>query len=103
LQAFADQQQYIKRTYNKTAIKRVFEVSDVLGISHYAPMPLRSMSPASFEVSWLKHYAAIITQIVISLSLHSIYNSFALVQPQCYLLLPLQLMSQHLCVPAEGD
>eukprot|EP00775_Hariotina_reticulata_P002495 gene2495-2798_t len=51
--AFAEQQPYIKANYNKAAIKRVFEVSDVLGISHYAPMPLNSMTPASFELPFM--------------------------------------------------
>jgi hypothetical protein len=49
--AFGDQRDYIKGNYNLGTLKRVFEISDVLGISHYAPMPTDSLNFGSFEVS----------------------------------------------------
>jgi hypothetical protein len=48
--AFAEQRDYVKGNYDLGTLKRVFEISDVLGISHYAPMPTDAMNFASFEV-----------------------------------------------------
>jgi hypothetical protein len=48
--AFGDQRDYIKGSYDLGTLKRVFEISDVLGISHYAPMPTDSLNFGSFEV-----------------------------------------------------
>lgn len=48
-QAFNDNKASIKQQYNLHSLRRLFEVVDVLGLSHYAPMPLQ-MTFASFEV-----------------------------------------------------
>lgn len=49
VQAYSDNKESIKQQYNLFSLRRLFEVVDVLGISHYAPMPLQ-MTFASFEV-----------------------------------------------------
>ncbi|WIA43876.1 hypothetical protein OEZ86_010289 [Tetradesmus obliquus] len=51
--AFADQRDYIKGNYDLGTLKRVFEIADVLGISHYAPMPTDELNFASFELPFM--------------------------------------------------
>ncbi|KAF8061065.1 hypothetical protein HT031_004525 [Scenedesmus sp. PABB004] len=48
--AFAAARDYIKSSFDLPALRRVFEVCDVLGVSHYAPMPTGSLNFASFEL-----------------------------------------------------
>jgi hypothetical protein len=47
---FEGQRASLLRTFNVAAIRRVFEASDVLGISHYAPAPMTGVSPGMFEM-----------------------------------------------------
>lgn len=49
-QAFAASKDALAAHYNFSAIRALFESVDVLGISHYAPLPPQQMSAASFEV-----------------------------------------------------
>ena len=48
-QAFRDNKDSIRSQFNLPALRQLFETVDVVGISHYAPMPLQ-MTFASFEV-----------------------------------------------------
>ena len=40
----------IARTFDIPMIRRVFETSDVIGISHYAPLPYTGLSPGMFAM-----------------------------------------------------
>jgi hypothetical protein len=51
-QAYRDNKARITSQYNLPSLRRLFEVVDVLGISHYAPMP-QQMTYESFEVRTL--------------------------------------------------
>jgi hypothetical protein len=49
-QIFESQKDQIARKFDIPMIQRVFQSSDVLGISHYAPAPTDGPTPASFSM-----------------------------------------------------
>jgi len=49
-QIFVKRKNEIWKSFNMPLIKRVFEASDVIGISHYAPAPERGVNPGSFSL-----------------------------------------------------
>jgi hypothetical protein len=49
-QIFSQNKAAILKRYDTKAIQKVFEASDVIGISHYAPAPQRGVSPGTFSL-----------------------------------------------------
>jgi hypothetical protein len=47
---FVSRRDDILRRFDVPMIKRVFEVADAIGISHYAPAPARAVTPGSFNL-----------------------------------------------------
>lgn len=46
--AFWGQAAHISKAFDLASIRRVFEASDVIGISHYAPLPNAGLAPNMF-------------------------------------------------------
>lgn len=49
-QAFAQHRSRIVGGMDLASLRRALDACDVLGLSHYAPMPVVHLTPASFEV-----------------------------------------------------